>query len=708
VNRVADAYFDQIDRSGHGARSDDLERFAALGLSSIRYPVLWERVAPDTLDRPDWSWSDERLARLSALQVNPIVGLLHHGSGPRYTSLLDPAFPEKLARFAQLVAQRYPWVRDYTPVNEPLTTARFSALYGAWYPHQRSTRNFVRALLNQIRGTVLAMRAVRDVNPAARLIQTEDCGRCFGTAETRRQVTFENHRRWLTWDLLDGRVTRRHPLWRFLVKWGATSAELDWLAEEGDAPAVLGLNYYLTSDRFLDHRLPLYPRELHGGNGRIAYADVDAVRSRAEGITGHREHLLDAWHRYRIPVALTEVHLGCTREEQMRWLHTAWAGANEAASAGATVIAVTPWALLGSFDWDSLVTKPHGHYESGAFDARSPVPRATALVALIQQLARGETPAHPVLASPGWWARPERLLFHQGTTPPSETEPTRPLLILGATGTLGRAFATIAHQRGLPVVCLGRQDVDVTDLAALQRSVERVNPWAVVNATGYVRVDDAEREIEACFGINTIGAENVARVCRIIRVPLVNYSSDLVFGGERDRPYTENDRPSPLNVYGASKAEGERRTLDVMPSALVVRTSAFFGPWDTSNFVVQALNAINSGRTWRAAADIVVSPTYVPDLVNAALDLLIDGESGIWHLSNQGTTSWFDFARSAAEICGGDVSLIEPAASATLGLPATRPAYSALASVRGQMMRPISEALAAFAAVTEIRDGVRS
>jgi dTDP-4-dehydrorhamnose reductase len=663
----------------------------------LRYPVLWERVAPWSLECPDWSWSDERLQRLSSLGIRPIVGLLHHGSGPAYTSLLDPDFPELLARYARMVAERYPWVTDYTPVNEPLTTARFSGLYGVWYPHRRSTRDFVRALINQIRGTALAMRAIRDVNPAARLIQTEDGGRSYGTWATRRQVTFENHRRWLTFDLLAGRVNERHPLRQFLMRAGATWQELDALCEQPTAPSVVGLNYYLTSDRFLDERLDRYPAHLHGGNGRIRYADAEAVRVRPRGIQGHRALLMEAWRRYQIPVALTEVHLACTREEQLRWLHEAWQGARDAAQQGAQVVAITPWALLGSFDWDSLVTRRQEHYEGGAFDLRAPAPRATALVPMIRQLARGERPDHPALATPGWWRRPERLIHHHRRFDEAIVPDSRPILILGATGTLGRAFVRIAAERGLTVAGATRAEADITNPAAIRAAIERVNPWAVINATGYVRVDDAERDADACYGVNTIGAANVAAACRERGLRLISYSSDLVFSGDRHQPYTEQDSPRPLNVYGASKAEGERRVLDLMPEALVVRTSAFFGPWDTSNFVVQTLDAIRHGRRWRAAADIVVSPTYVPDLVNAAFDLLFDGESGIWHLSNDGPVSWFEFARSAAVACGERCDLIEPASAAALGWPAPRPPYSALSSVRGHVMRSTAEALTAFA-----------
>ena len=702
LNRVGHRWHDQIERSGHARRESDLDLFAGLGIRTLRYPILWEQVAPVDIEAPDWSWTDARLARLRTLGINPIAGLVHHGSGPAYTSLIDPAFPRQLARFAEHVARRYPWIRDYTPINEPLTTARFSGLYGVWYPHCRSDKAFVRALLNQIWGTVLAMQAIRRINPEARLIQTEDCGQSFGTSATSSQVAFENHRRWLTWDLLTGRVDHRHPLRPFLLSSGATVQELDRLRAHATPPAVVGLNYYLTSDRFLDHRLDRYPRETHGGNGIIRYADVEAVRAREDGIAGHEAHLLEGWRRYGLPVAITEVHLNCTREEQVRWLLEAWSGAHAAARRGADVVAITPWALLGSFDWDSLVTEARGHYEAGAFDVRAAAPRPTRVASVIRALASGARPDHASFESAGWWRRPSRLLF-AAALPGGDAAPaaSQPLLVLGSTGTLGRAFARVCHQRGLATLGAGRRDVAITDAQAMSALLKRLNPWAVINATGYVRVDDAERDCNVCFDVNTIGAVTVALACREHGIPYVTYSSDLVFDGMRDTPYTEADRPRPLNVYGASKAEAERRVLEVMPGALVIRTSAFFGPWDAHNFVVQTLHAIRRGRRVTAVDDLIVSPTYVPDLVNASLDLLIDGESGLWHLANGGSATWFEFACEAAEACGEPTNLIERVSAAQVGWPAARPSYSALASIRGTLMRPRAEALSAFAAQAE-------
>ena len=121
------------------------------GSESVPCAILFcgRRSAPHDPDARDWSWHDARLARLQRHGIVPIVGLLHHGSGPRYTSLLDPALPRLLEDYAGSVARRFPWLRDVTPVNEPLTTARFSGLYGHWYPHLRSEAAFLRMVVNQ-------------------------------------------------------------------------------------------------------------------------------------------------------------------------------------------------------------------------------------------------------------------------------------------------------------------------------------------------------------------------------------------------------------------------------------------------------------------------------------------------------------------------------------------------------------------------------
>lgn len=410
VNRVGDQYFDQIVRSGHHDRLDDLDRFAALGIRTMRYPVLWERAAPDGLESADWSWPDERLVCLRDLGIRPIVGLIHHGSGPRSTSLVDPEFPLKLARYARAVAERYPWVQDYTPVNEPLSTARFSGLYGHWYPHGRDDRTFVRALLNQCWATVLAMREIRAVNPAARLVQTEDLGKTHSTRRLSYQARFENTRRWLSLDLLCGRVDQSHPLWGYLRRSGAEESELDRFQSNASPPDIIGINHYISSERFLDERLEHYPPHVHGGNGLEAYADVEAPRVPVR-LAGPRNLLTEAWQRYRRPLAVTEAHMGCTREEQMRWLLQVWQAARAVRESGVDLRAVTVWSLLGAFDWNSMCTRCEGFYEPGVFDIRAPQPRPTALAGMVQELAAGREPSHPVLGLPGWWQRSMRFWY---------------------------------------------------------------------------------------------------------------------------------------------------------------------------------------------------------------------------------------------------------------------------------------------------------
>ena len=540
------------------------------------------------------------------------------------------------------------------------------------------------------------MAAIREVIPGARLIQTEDCGQTSGTPPTGRQVEHEGHRRWLTWDFLTGRVTAEHPLYPFLVSAGMTAEDQAFFADHQCPPDVLGLNYYVTSDRHLDDRLARYPATTHGGNGVLRYADVEAVRAGPRGIVGHEARLVAAWERYRLPVAITEVHLACTREEQLRWLVESWCGAHRALARGADVKAVTAWALLGSFDWDSLVTRDAGHYEPGIFDLRSPTPRPTALATAVRALASGREPQHPVLQGPGWWDRPDRLMGGRPSLPRIPGSSGAPILIVGATGTLGRAFHRICAVRGLASVLVGRQTLDISDATGIDPVLRTLQPWAVVNAAGYVRVDDAEAEPEACHRANVGGPVNLATACRRHGLPLVTFSSDLVFDGRAGRPYVEHDRPNPLNVYGATKLEAERRVRDLLPRALVIRTSAFFDSRDESNFLARLFHALNRGVTFNAANDTTVSPTYVPHLVHAALDLLIDGERGIWHVVNDGAITWFEFGRQAAVLAEGPVHLIKPVTTAEAWGPARRPAYSALSSERGTILPSIEDALAAY------------
>jgi dTDP-4-dehydrorhamnose reductase len=694
LNRVGDRFNDQLPASGFETRLDDLDRLAGLGITRMRFPMVWERTEQER-GSYRWEWSDERIARLRELNVAPIAGLVHHGSGPAWTSLLDPRFPELLAQYAARVAERYPHIDAYTPVNEPLTTARFSGLYGHWYPHHCDDVSFVRALLVQMRATVLAMRAVRKVNPAAMLVQTEDLGHATSSPRLQYQANFENLRRWLSFDLLAGRVDPEHGLWKYLRRSGASEEQLEFFRQEPCPPDIIGINSYLTSERHLDDRIEFYPAQAVGGNGRQRYADVETVRVGGSIIGSFRERLRETGERYGLPMAITEAHLGCTREEQLRWLRQAWDAAHAVRAEGHDVRAVTCWAAFGSFDWNSLVTRNEGHYEPGLWDVRSTPPRPTALATLARQLGHGETPDHPVLQGPGWWQRAERLIFPPHG--PIESMPVqgRPLLVTGATGTLGKAFARLCEVRGLPCVLLRRQDMDVADPASVDAALARWQPWAVINTAGYVRVDDAENDPRN-WRENVNGPVTLAKACTRHGVRVVNFSSDLVFDGHGERPYVESDAAHPLNAYGRSKREAETQILACAPDALTIRTAAFFGPWDHHNFITLALEALRRGQPWEAAHDQWVSPTYVPHLVQATLDLLIDGESGIWHLANQGAASWADFACMAAEGAGLPTGLVRGVPGASLDQTAPRPRYSVLGSERGLVMPTLEEAMACY------------
>jgi dTDP-4-dehydrorhamnose reductase len=277
-------------------------------------------------------------------------------------------------------------------------------------------------------------------------------------------------------------------------------------------------------------------------------------------------------------------------------------------------------------------------------------------------------------------------------SPPSPT----PLAIVGATGTLGKAFTRLCELRGITYRLLSRQEMDITNPASVDAVLAELKPWAVVNAAGYVRVDDAEREPDICLKVNAEGAANLATACARHKVALLTFSSDLVFDGIASNPYLENNTVAPLNVYGLSKALAEKMVLKAYEAALVIRTSAFFGPWDDYNFVTIALRQLAAGKTFVAAEDAIVSPTYVPDLVCASLDLLIDGESGLWHLANQGAIAWAELARLAAKQAGISVSNLIAVPTQELALVAPRPIYSVLGSNRGELLCDLDRVMSRY------------
>jgi dTDP-4-dehydrorhamnose reductase len=705
INRVAANWYDQLDLGGHAQRMEDLDLIAALGIRTLRYPVLWERTAAGSPIERDWSWADKRLRRLRALSIAPIVGLVHHGSGPHYTGLLEENFAPELARFAADVAARYPWVNRYTPVNEPLTTARFSALYGHWYPHHRNDRSFARALLNQCRATALSMRAIRSVNPQAELVQTEDLGTTYSTSHMNYQQRFDNGRRWLTWDLLCGRVDLGHPLRPFLEDAGIPTEELDWFVANPCPPQIIGINHYVTSDRYLDERLSLYPSHTHGRNAREPYADADAVRVLPHPYRGW-DVIRTAWERYHLPIALTEVHIGCTREEQLRWFHEALAAACDARSVGCAVRAVTAWSLFGAYNWDALLTRTDGSYESGAFDVRTSRPRPTAIAKALRDANASGRVLDDHFALPGWWQRPEKVLYRtahegdslNGVSPRRTSRKSRRLLICGARGSLGCALLDACEERNLAFRVVSRADLDIADPVAVNTVCDRITPWAIINAAGFARVDEAERRPTECWRDNMHGPKALAACAHLRGISFLTFSSDLVFDGQSAVPYLERSSPNPLNVYGRSKYASEAATL-IYPTTLCIRTAAFFGAWERGDFLTEGLRQLSRGRKVIALDDVTVSPTYLPDLAHASLDLLIDSCTGLVHLANRGAITWANFLERAAQATGIKTRSLERHTLAELNLPAERPLYSALGSERVSLMPTLDDAITRFSII---------
>lgn len=252
------------------------------------------------------------------------------------------------------------------------------------------------------------------------------------------------------------------------------------------------------------------------------------------------------------------------------------------------------------------------------------------------------------------------------------------ILVTGAHGQLGQEFLASFQDRGIPWIATDRQELDITDDDQVRRFVEVRDITCIINCAAYNNVDLAEQEPEACRAVNTLAPNHLARAARERGVPFVTYSTDFVFDGKTDRPYVEIDPPHPLSVYGRSKLEGEQAVLQSNPQALVLRTSWLFGAHGV-NFVRRILELCESKNELRMVSDQVSAPTCTRDLVEATRLLLERQASGLFHLSNSGVASKFEFAREIALAIGWSGRLF-PIDSKEFPAAAARPAYSKLAT----------------------------
>lgn len=272
------------------------------------------------------------------------------------------------------------------------------------------------------------------------------------------------------------------------------------------------------------------------------------------------------------------------------------------------------------------------------------------------------------------------------------------VLITGAEGQLG--YDLVDLLRDTHEVFPFDLDMDITDHAATLATIEDARPEIVVNCAAYTDVDGCESHSDLAFAVNAVGAQNVAQACRGVGARMVHVSTDFVFDGRAGRAYVESDEVNPMSVYGASKLAGERYVAESLPGHFIVRTAWLYGNHG-KNFVKTILKLAGEKDLLTVVDDQVGSPTYSRDLAGKIIELMATDHCGLYHVTNQGDCSWFEFARAILEEARVEGVTVRRIASAELDRPAPRPAYSVLKNrvllERGiPLLRNWREALSAY------------
>ena len=254
------------------------------------------------------------------------------------------------------------------------------------------------------------------------------------------------------------------------------------------------------------------------------------------------------------------------------------------------------------------------------------------------------------------------------------------LLVTGAGGQLGRELVEAARHAGHDVVGLAKAELDITDRSAVDAAVSAVKPEVIIHAAAWTAVDACEADPDKANLVNVIGTRNVVQAARTVGARTVYISTDYVFDGEKSSPYVEDDVPNPQSVYGRSKWEGEQ---EMGHDDLIVRISWVCG-FHGANMVKTILKIMNNQPELRFVDDQIGSPTIAEDAAIGIMRLVEHGAQGIWHLTNQGSTSWFGFAGDVLEAAGEDRARVKPIRTSDLQppRPAKRPANSVLANTK--------------------------
>lgn len=278
------------------------------------------------------------------------------------------------------------------------------------------------------------------------------------------------------------------------------------------------------------------------------------------------------------------------------------------------------------------------------------------------------------------------------------------VLVTGANGMLGTDLCAALRAAGLEPLPTARADpaapLDVTDFAAVKETLARLRPDIVIHCAAYTHVDEAERDPDAAYRVNAQGSWNVAAVCAERDIPLCALSTDFVFDGTKDGPYTEFDAPNPINQYGASKRAGEDCVRQLCRKHWIVRTAWLFGLHGRC-FPDSILRAAETRSELRVVADQRGSPTYTADLAEALVRLIRSPLYGTYHVTNAGAATWYDFARKALELAGREDVRVVPILASEWPSPVRRPANSVLRNYAQELqsaplLRPWEESLAEF------------
>jgi len=265
------------------------------------------------------------------------------------------------------------------------------------------------------------------------------------------------------------------------------------------------------------------------------------------------------------------------------------------------------------------------------------------------------------------------------------------ILLMGHKGMLGSdllAQMRLHHE----VIGMDKEEIDITSADDCARAIEDTAPQIIINAAAYTNVDGCEASKEECFAVNAEALKNIADACRLKNIRIIHFSTDYVFNGAGSAPYKEDDDCNPINTYGASKLAGERYLQTLAQNYIIIRTAWLYGV-NGKNFVRTILEKAKTTPRLTVVDDQLGSPTHTKDLA-AAVDLLIEKNAqGIFHVTNRGSCSWYQFAVKILQEAEIDNVEVSPIKSDQLSRPAKRPAYSVMSmqkfiQITGKAMQP--------------------